>query len=89
MEHFSDPDHGVTVLLAGIILVFSIHFIWSTHKEKMKTTDESIKNIERKITHLENEVSRFSGILSSYMENTIHLSDKLTLISNKIDTIRR
>lgn len=52
MEKLIDEGHGTTVLIAGLIIVLSLHliaklahFIWEFNNSKHEVTEDSIKNL--------------------------------------------
>lgn len=87
--------HGVEGLLAGLILAFCLHIVWSYYREHSKVTDASIKHVEAKmhklelnIVELQTKMDQFTRVVASYMENTINLSDKLSEVSLKLDSFK-
>jgi hypothetical protein len=71
-----------STLLASLVALLAIHLIWKiielafdAYREKSKETDKGIEALESKF---ERKLDQFSTLLSSYMETSIRLSDKMT-----------
>jgi hypothetical protein len=85
--------HNVAALLASLILVFSLNLVWKVvalfidgYKEKNKKTDQGIKELQEKI---ERKLDQFQGFLTSYIEETIRLSDKMVRFSDKMESTEK
>lgn len=89
MEHIAPGliEGNLVSLLAGVILVFATRIMWSIYNEKRKETEAELKSIKEQMHQLDKQIYHFSNVMSSYMENTIKLSDKMDQMNEKLDSI--
>ncbi len=82
MEKLVEDGHGVTVLLAGLVIILSLHlitkighFIWEFNQEKHQLTEKSIDNLTQMLA------SNTSAIHS--------LEEKLSKVHHEIEALNR
>jgi uncharacterized coiled-coil DUF342 family protein len=81
-------------VILGLVLILALHLVREFWKDKEKKTDESFKQSAKEFDQLKNKfdqfevkLERFSTLISSYMETTISLNDKMDSVDKKIEEL--
>lgn len=104
MGELNFDGKNLATLLASLILVFALNLIgiiakmvFDSYKDKTKKTDDVIRElqetIEKKLKEgqekTEKKLDQFQGFLTSYITDTIRLSDRMQGIGSQTQLIEK